>query len=228
MKEPKFLTITGLDGSGKTTLANNIIEYYKARGYKYKYVWMRHRHTLAYLLMRLLMFLGWKRNFKNANGVEITRFELDEGTFSRVLWPIIEFLSILPVILFKVTIPLRLGYGIICDRYTIDTIVSISLNTYNMNFEDGYLGKIFLNLIPKEGIIIFLDIDLLNILSRRPDIEFSYDEIQNAIRIYRKLAIKTKAIYLNTTTQTPEQIKKRVISYLFGESISSTDVPTHY
>ena len=37
MKEPKFLTITGLDGSGKTTLANNIIEFYKTRGYKYKY-----------------------------------------------------------------------------------------------------------------------------------------------------------------------------------------------
>lgn len=147
MNNLRFIIITGIDGTGKSTLTNSLIQYLRFKGYKSKYVRIRYQHTIAYLISRILIFLGWFRTFRNPNGVLISRFEVLESIFSKKIWPIIEFISVLPLIIFKVKIPLLLGYRIVCDRYTIDTIVSIALHTRNMNFTDSFIGTLLFYLI---------------------------------------------------------------------------------
>ena len=219
MKKPRCITISGLDGSGKTTLANWLVEYLKSKGYKTKYVWIRSPHTFAYLISRILLHLGWRRTFRNPNGIAISRFKLYEGTFARKIWPAIEFLSVLPLIIFKVKLPLLLGYRIVLDRYTIDTTASIALTTRNMSFADSFLGKLLLKMIPKERIVIFLDADYFTVLKRRPDIHNTSDEIRNWITLYRALARKTKAFSLNTSILTIEHVRKKALDLLFAGSM---------
>lgn len=218
MKNPSCIAISGLDGSGKTTLADSLVEYLRSKGYKTKYVWIRSPHTFAYLISRILIHLGWHRTFRNPNGIAISRFELYEGTFARKIWPAIEFFSILPLIIFKVWLPHLLGYRVICDRYVIDSTVSIALNTRDMNFPDSFLGALLLKAMPKKCALIFLDADLSTVLKRRRDVEYSIDEIKNEMKLYRALIRKVKTFSFNSATQSVEKIRKKVIDLLLAES----------
>jgi len=221
---PQCVAICGLDGSGKTTLVEWLVEYLKSKGYKTKYVWIKSQHTLAYLISQALTALGWRRTFRNPNGITVSRFKVYEGTFAREIWPAIEFLSVLPLIIFKVRLPLLLGYRIVLDRYIIDTIVSISLNTQNMNFANSLIGTLLLKMITKECTVIILDIDTSTALKRRPDIEYALYEIENEMKLYRVLARKMKASSLDTTTQSIEQIRKKVVDLLSAESMPKVPV----
>jgi GT2 family glycosyltransferase len=84
-----------------------------------------------------------------------------------------------------------------------------------MKFTDSFLGRLLLKMMPKGGASILLDIDLSTVLERRSDIEYSYDEIRNAIGLYRTLTRKMKSVSLDTVTLTVEQTKKRVLELLF-------------
>jgi len=218
MKNPSCIIISGLDGSGKTTLANSVVEYLRSKGYKTKYVWIRSPHTFAYLISRILIRLGWHRTFRNPNGITISRFELYENTFIRKTWSIIEFFSILPLIMFKIWLPYLLGYVVICDRYVIDSAVHIALTTHDMNFPDSFLGALLLKTIPKKCALIFLDADLSTVLKRRPDVEYSIDEIKNEMKLYRSFMRKVKTLSFDSATQSAEKIRNTVIDLLLAES----------
>jgi GT2 family glycosyltransferase/thymidylate kinase len=217
MKNPSCIIISGLDGSGKTTLANSLFEYLRSKGYKTKYVWIRSPHTFAYLISRILIRLGWHQNFRNPNGIAVSRFALYPNTLIREIWSVIEFLSLLPLIIFKVWLPYLLGYKIVCDRYVIDSAVHIALTTKDMNFPDGFLGSLLLKTIPNNSVIIFLDAELSTVLERRPDVEYSIDEIKNEMRLYKKFKRKVKTFPFDSTTQSAEKIQKKVIDSLLAE-----------
>ena len=219
MKNPRCIAISGVDGSGKTTLANWLVKYLRFKGYKTKYVWIRAQHTLAYLISQILIHLGWYRTFRNPNGILVSRFKVHEGTFARKIWPAIEFVSVLPLIIFKIKLPLLLGYRLVLDRYLADTIVSIVLTTRNMSFADSSIGRLLLKMMSKDCAVIFLDAGLSTVLRRKPDVEYSNNEIKNEINLYRVLARKVKAFSLNPTTQSIEQIRKKVVDLLLAESM---------
>ena len=209
-----------MDGTGKTTLANWLVECLRSKGYNSIYVWIKAQHTLAFLISRVLTAFGWNRTFRNPKGIAVSDFRVHEGTFARKVWPVIEFLSVLPLIIFKVELPILFGYKIVFDRYLIDTIVSISLSTQNMSFADSFIGRLLLKMIPKEFVVIILDADLSTVLKRRPDIEYSFDEVTNAMKLYRVLGRKMKAFSLNTTILTIEQTKKKVLDLLFATELT--------
>lgn len=224
MKSRRCFAITGLDGSGKTTLANWLVEYLRSKGYRCRYVWIRSLHTFAYLTSCILTPLGWHRTFRNPNGIVISRFEVHEGTFARKIWPVIEFVSVLPWIILKTRLLLFLGYVIVLDRCTIDTTISISLRARNMNFADSSLGKILLKMMPKNCTVIFLDADFFTVLKRKPDIHNTSDEIKNWITLYRVLARNMNAFCLNTTILTVEQTRQKVLDLLFAEAMPKIPV----
>jgi len=217
MKGPHCIAISGIDGSGKTTLANWLVVYLRNRGYKSRYVWIKSKHTFAYVLSLVLTAFGWRQTLRNPNGVAVTRFTLPESILVKKIWPFIEFVSVLPLVIFKVKIPLRLGYRIILDRYTIDTITSISIGTKNKEFADSFLGKILLRLMPKEYALILLDVDIKTILKRRSDVEYSYEEIAEAINLYKKLSEKIGGISFRTDELSVSQAKNKILEVLFVE-----------
>jgi len=214
MEPYECIVISGVDGSGKTTLANWLVRYLRSKGFRSKYVWIRSQHTLAYLISRVLISLGWCQTFKNPKGIVITRFEVHRGMFGENIWPLIEFVSVLPLIIFKVKLPLLLGYKIVLDRYTIDTTISIALRTRNMSFQHSFLGRLLVKMIPNDSAVILLNADLSTVLERRPDVEYSLEEIKNEILLYKISARKAKAFSVNTTTLTIEQTIKKVSDFL--------------
>lgn len=198
MKYPRLIIVTGVDGSGKTTTARFLVKYLKSNGCKTRYVWIKSLHTLAFLISRVFESLGWHRVIQNPNRVTISRFELPDSASHHKIWPFIEFISVLPWIILRIHLPLFLGFTIVADRYLIDTIVSISIGVRDPLFMNSFLGKLLLRMIPKEAIIIHLDVDLINILNRKPNIEYTNQEIMRQITLYRLLAKGIGAYSINT------------------------------
>jgi thymidylate kinase len=194
-----FIVVTGIDGTGKTTVARSIANHLNATGHRSKVVWIKSLHTLASLIAATLRISGRKDRFVNANGQLVDRFAPGKYRFLRKGWGLIEFVSILPLVVLKVYLPILAGYTIVADRYLIDTIVMISTNLGNPAFLNSFLGRVLLRLTPKGTRVIYLDADEGTILKRRPDIEYTLGEIQTQLILYRRLAAITGAQIIDTS-----------------------------
>lgn len=209
-----LVVITGVDGSGKTTIAKLLTEHLKTRGCMVRQVWIKSLHTLAYLISMFFQLVKRGHFIKNPNKIVITRFQSTDYKFLSKVWPFIEFVSVLPWILLKVYFPVFFGFIIIADRYVTDTVVMISTSVKDEAFVDSFLGRLLLKMIPKGTIIIHLDIDLDTVLRRRLDIEYTIPEIENQIMLYRTLADKVGAYTINTAKLGVEETIEEILEKL--------------
>lgn len=219
MKSPRLVVVTGVDGSGKTTIARFLVRYLKSKGFRAQYVWIKSLHTLAFLISRLFEPLGWHRVLKNPNNIIVSRFELPDSPSHHKIWSFIEFVSILPWIILRVNLPIFLGFTIVSDRYLIDSVVSISMRVQDMFFANTFLGRLLLKMIAKETIVIHLDVDLYTILDRRPDIEYTIEEVQHQIALYRLLAKKIGAFTIYTAMLSVKETESKILNSLISSLI---------
>lgn len=217
MKCPRLIVITGIDGSGKTIIANLLVKHLRSKGCKTKYVWIKSLHTLAYLISRIFKSQGWHRLVKNPNKIVVSRFELPRSKSAEKIWPTIEFISVLPWIILRVNLAIFLVLRL-SQTYIIDTIVPIAMRTRNSSFVGSFLGKLLLRMIPKEAIIIYLDVDLHTLSKRRPNIEYTTDEILSQIALYRLLAEKMRAYVIDTAILGIKDMKTKVVNFVSNSS----------
>jgi len=96
---------------------------------------------------------------------------------------LIEFISILPWILI-VNIWSKLGYIVICDRYLVDFLATVSLRTENpLWWAKNPIGKTLLALQRKIP-TIHLKITPTTATKRRKDIEYTLKELKTLTTIY--------------------------------------------
>ena len=89
------------------------------------------------------------------------------GKHFRYLWYLVEFLSVKPLIILKVRIPILFGYTVIAERFIVDTIVSIAYYGNDVMFIQSSFAQLFLRLVPKNACFIHLDSDYSTIMGRR-------------------------------------------------------------
>jgi len=203
-----------VDGSGKTTLAELLIQYLKDQGYRVLYVWIKSLHLLAYYISRIFDIFDRTETIVNPNGMRIKRFNTKNLRYIRSAWPLIEFISVLPWVILKVYLPIFFGYTVVADRYLIDTIVTVSTRTGIPDLSRTFLGKLMLRLMPKGTIIILLNADLDTILKRRKDVEYTYGELQHQIQLYKSLAKRFNAYEIDTTGVSSKENLDKIIKLL--------------
>ena len=205
-----MIYFTGCDGTGKTTHAKLVLHYLTKIGIKAVYTNVKIHHVLSYILLTL-----WLR-YNNSVILYIGSKAIHRA---RTAWLLLELLSIIPALLFRVFIYMALGYIIVCDRYVVDTITTLSLFLNYKALLHSSIAIAFIKLVPKQSLVIFLDADTNTILNRK-----YYEALTHSIVDYYRKAysilfkmfrtMNYNVIYIRTDKHSIAETFKIYVRYL--------------
>lgn len=182
MPLPSMIHFFGPDGAGKSTQAELLIENIRKQEPRVRKCWIRSPHTLAFLLWRLFVRIGFYRVVCNPFGVEIKLPAVDRNKPLRIFWTLTEFFSVLPLII-RIRVSMSRGYKFVAERYVLDTVTTIAFFVNDITFLTSRISRLLLFFIPKDAVLIFLDSDFETIFRRRAHF-FNADDNNRKGRVY--------------------------------------------
>jgi hypothetical protein len=179
--------------------------------------WIRALHSFAFALSNLLVSTGFYRVVSNPSSTTYRVIDLKRIPPLRGLWPIIEIVSMLPLILVRVILPSSfLGRFVVSERFTLDSIASITWLTEDPTFPKSFFARILMKLTPRNACLIYLDCDYDEILKRRGNIAEPEKFIEIQRQIYGTLAKQLPVWTINTSLHKVEEthlmIREHVIA----------------
>lgn len=174
----------GSDGTGKTTHADLVSMQLRMNGFKTTRVSIKQHHTLAFAMLKFLN----RQNPQN-QAINYYGFEGDFGRKIKTPWKILEITSLVPALVNRVFVPLSLGYVVICDRYLLDTLVTLSYFLKEPEMISGNLAKFLIQLIPKNSLLVYFETETNIIIERKQDEPLTkelIDYYKNAYRTFER------------------------------------------
>jgi hypothetical protein len=203
------------------------VQYLRTRGFKARTSWIRALHTFALPTSRLLIRLGFYRTVSNQSGTSYPVIDLKRIPPVRKLWAYFEIFSMLPLVMTRVALPSFLGWVVVSERFTLDSIASISWLTEDETFFNSRPARILMGLIKQDYCLINLDCDYDTIVSRRGKISEPQKFIDTQEKIYSELSPKLQYWELNTSkfgiNETQLRIRKHVMHYLMSSNGKKAD-----
>ena len=200
-----FITLFGPDGSGKTTLARALRVEFRRRDLKPIVVWMRGTHTLASLIAKLLSkFATFKGQNNHYYGISIP-------SCMKRLWQLIEFTSVLPIILSRFMLPSLFGYIVIAERFIPDFLVWVSLTTRDEDYLKRLEAKFMLALSMKVNVRLYVTASEAELAKRRSG-EVDREFLSRQLKLYDKMAKLVGAHKIDTTGRSVEETLNELLS----------------
>jgi len=208
-----ILVLTGVDGSGKTTIAKELTKRLTARGYKVRLVWVKSLHTLAFLIYIFYRRIWGTEYIINPTRRIVEHYCTEWMKKLKALWAFIEFISVTPWIIIVYLYNL-MGYLVICDRFLIDFLTTVALRIKDALWPwKSIIGKLIMK-IQSRIPTIHLRISLPTLLSRKPNIEYTLNELPYLITLYHLIAKYTNAQETPNENKPPKTIVQNIMRYL--------------
>lgn len=207
---PLFIYICGIDGSGKTTQINLISKHLCVRQLRYKYVWLRWAAFISYPFLafcRLLKYTQWK--IIRRSNIKYPEHAFYKNRAIVKVWTWLFSIDIFLYSILRVKIPIKIGYHVLCDRFVLDAVVDLIIETKNIRLLRDLAGRLLLALIPKQSIVIMLDIDEKEAFKRKKDIP-SINYLRKRRELYLMLADILK-IPIVDGRQNAERVHKEIV-----------------
>ena len=223
-----LLTFSGLDGSGKSTLIELLINHKKARKYSIKVLTM-YDHIGLFALFRglrngIFKFFGSpikdKTKLKFGNSPDEIINAENRGWFMQIILRFLRQIWIKKAVLLLdifIMHGYRLYFERICknvlilDRYFYDSLVDILIKKPNDNFMN-----MILRYIPQPTISIFIDVPPKTSFNRKG--EFSIEYLENRYKFYCSIfSKKPEIVVLSNLDQVTakEELTEKVINQIF-------------
>lgn len=191
-----LITISGIDGSGKSSNAIALYKSLSQRGLPVAQAWAGHKPAFSYPILALVRLLGYTRRLRIA-GIPFFRRDIQNNRAISRLWPLVLALDFVPNALVLVALPLRRRKIVVCDRYVYDVVAELA--------QESTLGlrtkRLLLSLLPHPDIAFLMDVDE-NLAWRRSVVpgrarEQPYYDLEGRRRIFLELAGENGIIILN-------------------------------
>ena len=196
MTQPALLIcFIGIDGSGKTTQAQLLVDWLTSRGVESTYVWSR-GEVLA--IRKIFLSLGRRvlgtstreiaSDQESYRSYQSRKSKLMENPLVRTLWSAMIHPEHLVQINRDIRRKMRNGCVVVCDRYLWDSTVDLAvLNNKNPAWLLSGLNRIKWKFVPQPTITFFIDIPPEEAIKRKNDIP-SFEDVQRRANLYRYLA----------------------------------------
>ncbi len=183
VKTGVLICFTGVDGSGKTTHAKDLVSFLHEKGYSSKYVWDGSRPVLLYLFLGVTRVLGYWKTVKRGDWMDpLEKAPSHVREKLGILYRFLLYLDFNIITSLKIRIPIFFGKIVICDRYIYDLIMELMLShLYTFSF-----GKLLLYTTPTPQKVFLVDTQLSIIIRRRPN--SNQERLWAKRNTYRKLA----------------------------------------
>jgi len=204
MRGGLLICFTGIDGSGKTTQANLLLDWLVSKGVKSMYVWSRGE---VLTIRRIFLFIGRKvlgtsrreiaSDKKAYSEYQTRKSKLMEKSLVRILWSAMTYVEHLIQINLDIRRKMQDGWVVVCDRYLWDSGIDMAvLNNKNPDWLIGSLNRFMWKFIPKPTITFFIDIPPEEAMKRKNDIP-SFDYVRKRAEFYRYLARRSSLTVIN-------------------------------
>ena len=230
---PTLIHFFGPDGSGKSTHVDILVDLLKGQEPRVRKIWIRSPHTAAFLLWRFFVKIGFYRVVSNPFGDVVRLPAVNRRRSLRAIWALIEFFSVLPLIL-RIRLWMLRGYKCIAERYVLDTVVTIAYFIGDMSFLKSRISRLLFYLIPTDTLFVFLDSDFRTVFKRRaylrsrerpkensreygslPRSAVEPEEFINFQRMaYKILANSFNALKIDTSNRSIQETSEAILEYL--------------
>lgn len=164
-----IISISGIDGSGKTSILEEVRRRLDVNGRKTKYVWLRYNHYLTKILLVFCRIVGLTR-YEYPDGVRVGYHDFHRSRVVSWLFIVFTYIDTLAASILLVYLPsLVTSKVIVCDRWVLDIMIDLEVDTGIRFVEGGRLEKLFLSLMPVEMNCYLVMRDKDAVLSCRPE-----------------------------------------------------------
>jgi thymidylate kinase len=202
----KTIIISGIDGSGKTSVINALQIELKKKGYYTAYIWLRFNHYLVKILHGLARILGLSVKVKNEMGTVWQHRFYKSSLFCYIYVISTYFDTIISKFKLNNFVNSDIDF-VICDRWINDILIDLGTKTHRIDFLQSAWFKRFQKLVPDNTIqclIIRDDEKLLDCrLENRVDPDFS---LRN--KLYKDLSQSNYVQVIDNNGTIEESVKQ--------------------
>ena len=163
----RLICIIGADGTGKTTVARDVMDALERRGVHCHYTWFRFQHLLSLPLLAYCRLAGLI-HYVYADGTRYGGWEFYRSRIMKRIAPWLVGLDAWVLGLVRVRLPLWRGETVVCDRFVYDTLVDLMVATRDGRVHHRLVGRLLLKIVPRDAPVVCLDLPEGIILARRP------------------------------------------------------------
>jgi len=203
-----MICLFGPDGSGKSTLAKALVDVFERGHYRVRLSWMRGTHTFMSLLAKHL--------FKTSSfgGDRSPRRRVSIPRSLRGIWQLLEFASLLPVLIARFVLPSKLGFVVIAERSLPDFIAWVSMTTDDPAYKDSLAAKFLKALTSQAKVKVYVTARPEVLHERRPDTSLS--SVSDQLATYEELANSLSAFRLDTSDRSAEECLRAALKLAGG------------
>jgi dTMP kinase len=214
-----LVCFVGIDGSGKTTLANSLVANCKEHGITCRYLWGG--FNSSFTIFKPFMAVAKRTVFHGNRFMEESRTK-GRAVRSRLLSTTYQYLMLADYVIqafFKIRVPLAFGRNVVCDRYIYDLVASIAVLLAYPGHRTQTLLDRLAAVVPRPDLVFLVDVPE-ELARERKDDTIAPDSLPLRRKAYLQMAHRHKMMILDGTGN-PQDLSRlattRVLQYVTGE-----------
>jgi thymidylate kinase len=204
---PRFIYLSGCDGTGKSTQARRLLARLESIGLRPRHLWLRFPFLLCLPLLAYARWRGysWQEQIgEDRHGY----WDFRRSWLLKTLLPWVLLLDAMLAALQKVYIPLWLGRTIVCERFALDMLVDLSVAVGDAGLHRRLPGRLYPRLIPRDAALIVLDLDAETIRERRVDLRADR-RLEVRLDVFRRLGAE-RSLQVVSSTAPVDELSRRI------------------
>jgi len=157
----KLISLSGIDGAGKSSQIVSIKNYYKKRNQPFFYLWTRGGNTQG--VEKLKTFIRRIAGRKlPPSGHSVQRDKMFEKNWIQTLWLTFAIIDLMIIYSVNIRWKLFLGFTVICDRYLWDTLIDFKIMFPNIDVDKWIIWRILVwcSPVPSVEYLLMIPIDI--------------------------------------------------------------------